>query len=148
MDIKRLARGDGHGDGQYEFRDASRGLIIRGTHPEWVLQAAAEIMATYARLASESLVDELTALYGLGAAKAADLAAAKAENRRRFAIRPRCSVSLGSVEYFWTASQVPDRAPAPMPLTLLPEMRVARPAADSLQRPTSSPRPRQPVHNL
>jgi hypothetical protein len=140
MDMKRLPVGDGHGDGQFEFRDASRGLIIRGTHPEWVLQAAAEVIGSFSRLAAESLVDELTALQSLGAATAADLAAAKAERRRRFDVKPRCSVTLGTAEYFWTTSDAPSPASAPKPLTLLPEMRVYGSPADGPQRQIAASR--------
>jgi len=115
MDMKRLAPGDGHGDGLFEFRDASRGLIIRGTHPEWVLQAAAEVIGNFSRLAAESLVEELTALQSLGVATSADLAAAKADRRRRFDVRPRCSVTLGPVEYFWTTADTPGHDSPPSP---------------------------------
>ena len=130
MEMKKLPLGDGQDDGQYEFRDPSRGLIIRGTHPEWVLQAAAEVIGTFSRLAAESLVDELAALHSLGSVRSAELAAARAEKRRRFDIRPRCSVVHGAVEYFWTSGD----DPAPKPLTLLPEMRVARTGAGPMPR--------------
>ncbi|MEO1363857.1 MAG: hypothetical protein AAFU86_08800, partial [Pseudomonadota bacterium] len=49
-------------DGQYEFRDPTRNLIVRGEHPEWVLQAAAEVIGNTAKLEAESVVEELTAM--------------------------------------------------------------------------------------
>jgi hypothetical protein len=126
MEIGRL----GQSDGACEFRDPSRSLIIRGTHPEWVLQAAAEIIGDFSRLEGESLVAELTALLPLGAADPAELAAARADQRERFATSPRCSVSFGIVNYLWAASEGPGLKPDELtvrPLTLAPDMLVAHP---------------------
>ena len=49
-------------DGRYEFRHSALGLIVRGDHPEWVLQAAGEVIANTAKLEAESLIDELSTL--------------------------------------------------------------------------------------
>lgn len=125
MTIRRL---DGGGD-PYEFRDASRSLIIRGEHPEWVLQAAAEIIGTYSRLEGESLVDELTVMHQLGAANLAELNGALADQRRRFDVSPRCSISLGTVDYIWATVESPRlsaEVTAPKPLQLNPDMMVQR----------------------
>lgn len=115
--------------GQYEFRDSSRSLVIRGEHPEWVLQAAAEIIGNCARLESESLVEELTVLHRLGAANLAELTGARVLQRRRFDLSPRCSVSLGPVDYLWASPAGPGLRPEETvqpPLRLGPEMLVAQ----------------------
>lgn len=120
-------------DGAYEFRDSSRSLIIRGAHPEWVLQAAAEIIGDYARLQAESLIDELTVMHRMGAANLAELTGARADQRRRFDLSPRCSISFGPVDYVWTAVEGPQLKPdmvVPRPLNLGPDMLVPRGAAD------------------
>lgn len=117
-------------DGVYEFRDPGRSLIVRGAHLEWVLLAAAEIIGDSSRLEGAALVDELTAMVPLGAADAAELAAARVEHRQRFDISPRCGVAFGTVDYVWTAPEGPRLKPdefAPRPLTLGPEMLVTRP---------------------
>jgi hypothetical protein len=116
-------------DGQYEFRDSSRSLIIRGGHPEWVLQAAAEVIGNYARLETESLVEELTVMHRMGAANLTELTGIRALQRRRFDLSPRCSVSLGTVDYIWASSEAPGLRPdvvAPKPLKLGPEMLVTQ----------------------
>lgn len=126
MDIARLTQIDGH----YEFRDPSRSLLVRGAQPEWVLQAAAEVIGNFSRIQAESLVAELTALHTLGAADHADLAAARAEYRQRFDHSPRCSITLGMVDYIWASAEGPRVRPDEMavpPLTLGPDMLVARP---------------------
>ena len=120
----------GQVNGQYEFRDASRSLIVRGAHPEWVLQAAAEVIGNFSRLEGESLVEELAVMQTLGAVDQAELTAARIEHRQRFDISPRCHVSLGTVDYFWAAQEGPRLKPdeiAVTPLTLGPDLLVARP---------------------
>jgi hypothetical protein len=115
-------------DGQYEFRDSSRSLIIRGAHPEWVLLAAAEVIGNYARLETESLVEELTVMHRMGAANLTELTGIRALQRRRFDLSPRCSVSLGTVDYIWASTEAPGLKPdvlPPAPLKLGPEMLVA-----------------------
>lgn len=92
-------------DGQYEFRDASRNLIVRGGHPEWVLQAAAEVIANTARLEAESLIEELTAMREFEAVEPIEVDAAKFSLKERFEMIPQCIVSLGTMDYKWAASE-------------------------------------------
>lgn len=119
-------------NGKYEFRDPSRSLIVRGAHPEWVLQAAAEVIGNFSRLEAESLVEELTVMQGLGAVDQAELVAARVEYRDRFEISPRCNLSLGPVEYLWASQDSPGLKPnetTATPLTLGPDMLVTRKSA-------------------
>ena len=46
-------------EGRYEFRHHDMALVVRGDHPEWVLQAAAEVMSQTCKLELESRIDEL-----------------------------------------------------------------------------------------
>lgn len=118
----------GQVDGQYEFRDPSRSLVVRGPHPEWVLQAAAEVIGNVARLESGGVIAELTALRDLGAVDHTEMTAARIQHRDRFAISPRCNVALGSLHYFWSCPDAPglkpDAVPA-RPLMLGPQMLAA-----------------------
>jgi hypothetical protein len=92
-------------DGQYEFRDTSRNMIVRGEHPEWVLQAAAEVIGNTAKLEAESVVDELTAMIEFEAAEPMELDSAKYAMKERFDLIPQCIVSLGKMDYRWAASE-------------------------------------------
>lgn len=92
-------------DGQYEYRDQARGLIIRGEHPEWVLQAAAEVIANTARLEAESVVEELTAMLEFEAAEPIEVDSAKYALKERFELVPQCIVSLGKMDYKWAAAE-------------------------------------------
>lgn len=92
-------------DGQYEFRDPSRNLIVRGGHPEWVLEAAAEVIGNTARLEAESRVEELNALVEFDAAEPIEVDAAKFSLKERFEMIPQCIVSLGAMDYKWAASE-------------------------------------------
>ena len=107
-EIGRLSQADG----QYEFRDPSRNLIVRGGHPEWVLMAAAEVIGNTARLEAESLVDELSAMLEFKAAEPIEVDSAKFSLKERFELIPQCIVSLGTMDYKWAASEGRARKPA------------------------------------
>jgi len=92
-------------DGQYEFRDPGRKLLVRGGHPEWVLMAAAEVISNTARLEAEGLVDELSAMLEFDAAEPVEVDAARYSLQERFEIIPQCIVSLGTLDYRWAASE-------------------------------------------
>ena len=100
-EIGRLSKADG----QYEFRDPSRNLIIRGGHPEWVLLAAAEVIGNTARLEAESLVEELSAMLDFAAAEPIEVDSAKYAMKERFELIPQCIVSLGAMDYKWAAAE-------------------------------------------
>lgn len=92
-------------DGQYEFRDPGRNLIVRGGHPEWVLMAAAEVISNTARLEAESIVDELTAMVEFEAAEPIEVDSAKYALKDRFEVIPQCLVSIGTMDYKWAAQE-------------------------------------------
>ncbi len=92
-------------DGQFEFRDPTRNLIVRGEHPEWVLQAAAEVIGNTARLEAESVVEELTAMLEFEAAEQIEVDSAKYAMKERFELVPQCIVSLGKMDYKWAAQE-------------------------------------------
>jgi len=100
-EIGRLSQADG----QYEFRDPSRNLIVRGGHPEWVLLAAAEVIGNTAKLEAESLVEELSAMLEFEAAEPIDIDSAKFSFKERFELIPQCIVSLCTMDYKWAASE-------------------------------------------
>ena len=116
-------------DGQLEYRDQSRGLIIRGEHPEWVLQAAAEVIGNTARLEAESVVEELSAMLEFEAVEAIEVDSAKYALKERFELIPQCIVSLGKMDYKWAAAE--GRAQKPeefgsQPLKRLHDMSLTR----------------------
>ncbi len=92
-------------DGRYEFRYGDLNLIVRGDHPEWVLQAAGEVLGRTARLEKESLIDELSSLVEFEAATETEVDAAKYALKERFEILPQCIVSMGRMDYRWVAEE-------------------------------------------
>ena len=92
-------------DGRYEFRDPTRNLIVRGEHPEWVLQAAAEVIGNTAKLEAESVVEELTALVEFEAAEQIEVDSAQYALKERFEMVPQCIVSLGKMDYKWASAE-------------------------------------------
>lgn len=90
-------------DGQYEFRDPSRSLVVRGEHPEWVLSAAAEVIANTSKLEAESLIEELSTMVEFEAATEIEVDAAKYALKERFEIVPQCLVTLGRIDYKWAS---------------------------------------------
>lgn len=96
-------------DGRYEFRYGDLNLIVRGDHPEWVLQAAGEVLGRAARLEKESMIDELTSLVEFEAATQIEVDAARYALKERFEILPQCIVSMGRMDYRWVAEEARDR---------------------------------------
>lgn len=92
-------------DGQFEYRDPRKNLIVRGEHPEWVLMAAAEVIANTSKLEAESLVDELETMVQFEAAEQVEVDAAKYALRERFEIIPQCVVTMGRIDYRWAAPE-------------------------------------------
>ena len=92
-------------DGRYEFRYAGLNLIVRGDHPEWVLQAASEVLANTIRLEKESMIEELTTLAEFEAATETEVDAAKYALKERFEFIPQCIVSMGRIDYRWAAHE-------------------------------------------
>lgn len=98
-------------DGQYEFRDTTRNLIVRGEHPEWVLQAAAEVIGNTAKLVAESVVDELTAMVEFEAAEQIEVDSAQYALKERFDVVPQCIVSMAKMDYKWAAIEGRNQKP-------------------------------------
>ncbi|MEO0820310.1 MAG: hypothetical protein AAF074_07780 [Pseudomonadota bacterium] len=89
---------------RYEFEFAELNLIVRGTHPEWVLEAAAEIIGDTEKLRCEGKIEQLSMLSEMGEADELDVDDAQFEAEQRFENVPQCLVSLGSTDYRWVSS--------------------------------------------
>lgn len=96
-------------DGRFEFRLGEMNLIVRGDHPEWVLQAASEVMLQSARLEQESRVEELSSLVEFEAATEIEVDAAKYSMKERFETIPQCIVTMGRLDYKWAAPEGRER---------------------------------------
>lgn len=92
-------------DGRFEFRAPEHSLIVRGDHPEWVMQAASEVLANTARMQSEGELEELAMLVEFEEATEVEVDAAKYAMKERFEIIPQCIVSVGRLDYKWVASE-------------------------------------------
>ena len=90
-------------NGRLEFRCERSGLVVRGDYPEWVLAAAAEMLAAVAEKEIEGRIEELSALVEFGEATETAVDGAKWEHKSRFEIVPQCTVTMGSTEYRWVA---------------------------------------------
>ena len=91
-------------NGRFEFRLEKMDLVVRGSFAEWVLEAAAEIVAQNARMECESKLDEVTAMHEFGEASEIEVDAATYDARARLETIPQCSVSWGQNEYRWAAA--------------------------------------------
>lgn len=100
--------------GRYEFSFPELDLTVRGPYVEWVLEAAAEIMAKTEKMRAEGNLDELEMLKEFGEATDVDVDAAKFEANARFEALPQCVVSLGSLDYRWVAGAKAVVEDAPM----------------------------------
>lgn len=98
-------------EGQYEFRDPARNLTVRGEHPEWVLMAAAEVIANTQRLEAESLIDELATMVEFEAATEIEVDAARYALKERFEIVPQCLVTIGKIDYKWASEEGRQKLP-------------------------------------
>jgi len=96
-------------DGRFEFRHAGLGLVVRGDHPEWVLQAAAEVISSTAKIEAESEVEGLVALSEFEEAEAIEVDSARFALKQRFETIPQCIVSLGKVDYKWATPEGRDK---------------------------------------
>jgi hypothetical protein len=92
-------------DGRYEFRHEDMALVVRGDHPEWVLQAASEIMSQTCKLELESRIDELRTLLEFEEATSFDVDGALFQHHERFETIPQCIVTMGRLDYRWAAPE-------------------------------------------
>ena len=88
-------------DGRYEFQYDPLNLTIRGHYAEWVLEAAAEVIAETEKLQSDGQIDELMTLCEFGEANEMELDSAKFDAKARFEIVPQCIVTMGTLDYKW-----------------------------------------------
>ncbi|MEM6487444.1 MAG: hypothetical protein AAF677_04110 [Pseudomonadota bacterium] len=91
--------------GRYEFSFEELKLTVRGAHPEWVLTAAAEIIADTEKLRLQGKLDELSMLVEMGEADEMDVDDANYAVEGRFQALPQCSVVLGDTDYRWVSRQ-------------------------------------------
>ncbi|MEM1065511.1 MAG: hypothetical protein AAGJ74_08415 [Pseudomonadota bacterium] len=96
-------------DGRFEFRHAGLGLVVRGDHPEWVLQAAAEMISNTARVEVEAEIEGLEALAEFGEAEGVEIDTAKYGHKQRFEVIPQCIVTLGTIDYKWATAEGRDK---------------------------------------
>lgn len=89
--------------GRYEFVHEELGLIVRGAFVEWVLEAAAEIVAETEKLRLEGKIEELEMLSEFGEAEPIEVDGAKYEGKARFETVPQCLVSMGDLDYRWVS---------------------------------------------
>jgi hypothetical protein len=88
--------------GRFEFVYPDFGLIVRGPYIEWVLEAAAEIIARTEKLRAEGSKEELTMLAEFGEPNSdMELDSLNFETKSRFEILPQCIVSMGAIDYRW-----------------------------------------------
>ncbi|MEO1238068.1 MAG: hypothetical protein AAFW64_00105 [Pseudomonadota bacterium] len=92
-------------DGRFEFRASEHSLIVRGDHPEWVMQAASEVLANAAQMQCAGEIEELETLVEFEEATEVEVDAAKYAMKERFEIIPQCIVSMGRLDYKWVATQ-------------------------------------------
>lgn len=87
----------------YEFHYPEHGLIVRGSYAEWVLEAAAEIIAQTEKLGADGHIEELKALAEFGEADEMEIDSAVFDAESRFEKVPQCTVSMGSMDYRWVS---------------------------------------------
>ena len=112
----------------YEFHYPEHNLIVRGSYVEWVLEAAAEIIARTERLKSDGHIEEIKTLAEFGEADEVDVDSAQFDANARFEIIPQCIVSMGSMDYRWVsaAGRKGDASSAEQPITRIHDMSMTR----------------------
>jgi hypothetical protein len=112
---------------RFELTYPEYGLTIRGPHAEWVLEAAADIIAKFEKTRMESVVEELTMLREFGDNNIGDIEieTARYEANARFETVPQCVVTMNDMDYRWV--QVAARKDGPdAPMERLHDMSLTR----------------------
>lgn len=78
-------------------------ISIRGEFAEWVLEAAAEVIALVEKNQKDSQVEELEMLVEFEEASEIDLDVAKSDRNAQFEIVPQCVVSMGTIDFHWVS---------------------------------------------
>lgn len=100
-DIGRLTKANG----RYEFSLEELNLVVRGSHAEWVLEAATEIIKQTTRVNLDGQISEIETLMEMGEADEIDLDILKDEKAERFERMPQCVVTMGDQDYRWVAPE-------------------------------------------
>lgn len=98
-------------DSSYEFHYPEHGLVVRGQYVEWVLEAAAEIIAQTEKLKADGHIEELKTLAEFGEADEMEVDTAAFDANTRFETVPQCTVSMGSMDYRWMSQVGRDGEP-------------------------------------
>lgn len=101
--IAVLAR-DGN---RFELNFPEYDLIVRGPYIEWVLEAAAEIIAKLEKTKADSAVEELEMLKEFGEMDNAEIEidSARYHATTRFETVPQCVVQMNEMDYRWVARE-------------------------------------------
>jgi hypothetical protein len=87
---------------RYELSYPDYDLVVRGPFMEWVLEAAAEIIARTEKLRSDGAIEEMRMLAEMsGEDNTMEIESEKFERKARFDAVPQCLVSLGPNDYRW-----------------------------------------------
>jgi hypothetical protein len=88
---------------RFELNYPEYGLTVRGPYVEWVLEAAADIIAKFEKTKAESTVDEMSMLreFGDSAVSEIEVEAARYEANSRFETVPQCVVTMNEMDYRW-----------------------------------------------
>jgi hypothetical protein len=91
---------------RYELVYPQYNLSVRAQHAEWALEAGGEIITRLDRLKAEGLLDEMEMMKGFGDDPEIPfkINALRYESNSRFDLIPQCVVTVGDVDYRWTAA--------------------------------------------
>ena len=106
----------------YEFHYPEHHLVVRGAYVEWVLEAAAELIAQTEKLRTEGQLDELKTLQEMGEADAVEIDSAEFDSNARFEVIPQCVVTMGSLDYRWVAPEGRDESESGFPAKRVHDM--------------------------
>lgn len=101
--------------GRYELSFPEKGLVIRGHHPEWVMEAAGEVLADVEKRILDGEIEEATVMAEMGEGSSVQVDSLKFAAKSRFEILPQCLVSLGDLDFRWVSkdSVAPGASEAP-----------------------------------
>lgn len=111
-------------DKRFVFSYPALDLEVRGAFAEWVLEAAAEIIAEAEMHAKTGSIDELEALIEFEEASEVDLDIAKSELKSQFEAMPQCVVTIGDGDFRWVSRE--GRTADDRPVTRLIDMSLTR----------------------
>ncbi len=110
----------------FEFHYPEHGMVVRGPYIEWVLEAAAEVIAETEKLKTDGQIEELKTLVEFGEADSIEVDAAEFDANARFDIIPQCLVSMGSMAYRWVAPAGREQPPEGLSIKRLHDMSLRR----------------------